>query len=116
MWTTDLFFAAPTYVKTPFLDKAMKAVLKQLMNNDLCFTTEGVQGTPAITLLPDVKDLPRSFKTPKLKSDIGSTQLRESFPKTPNNLDGGVPGLCSNWTPFDCTLYGRVEDVVNFHG
>ena len=51
-----------------------------------CFTTEGVQGTPAITLLPDVKDLPRSFKTPKLRSDIGSTQLRETFPKIPNNL------------------------------
>ena len=51
-----------------------------------CFTTEGVQGTPAITLLPDVKELPRFLKTPKFKSDIGSTQLRETFPKIPNNL------------------------------
>ena len=75
--------------------KAAKAVFKMFFKED--FSAFGklkeCKGTlvltpasSALTLWPEGKHFSEIFKTAKLKANAESLQLKESFPKIPNNL------------------------------
>ena len=93
--STELVLESPADAKLPFLVKAVKEVYKMFVDEDPSAfgKLKECKGTPlltpcstALTLLPEIKDFSSVFSAAKLKPDAGSFQLKEIFPKIPNNL------------------------------